>query len=84
MNHRRILAALAVLLPLCSSAAMVAGETGPRTLMVVVITSQSAFGDVEANLNHFEQLIAEAATRGARLVCFPELALVSYSRMALD
>lgn len=40
------------------------------------------FGDVEANLNHFAELIEEAAAKRARLICFPELALTSYSTHA--
>jgi len=48
-------------------------------LTVSVVTSNSQFADVEANLKHFETLVVEAAGRGARLVCFPELALTSYS-----
>lgn len=57
-------------------------EAVPKTLKVAVVTSHSVFGDVAANLDHFEQLIREAATGGARLVCFPELALVGYSTHA--
>jgi predicted amidohydrolase len=50
-----------------------------KTLTVAVVSSQSEFCDVEANLKHFESLIREAKGRGARLVCFPELALMAYS-----
>lgn len=46
---------------------------------MAVVTSASRFGDVQANLAHFEQLIAEAAAAGTRLVCFPELVLTGYS-----
>jgi hypothetical protein len=58
-------------------------ETSPRdevkTLTVAVVSSHSQFCDVEANLKHFEWLIKEAKGQGARLVCFPELALMAYS-----
>jgi len=50
-----------------------------QTLEVAVISSKSQFCDVEANLEHFEKLTRRAAERGARLVCFPELALTSYT-----
>ena len=49
------------------------------TLTVAVVSQRSVFGDVDANLAHFTTLIEEAQARGARLICFPELALVSYS-----
>jgi predicted amidohydrolase len=58
-------------------------ETSPgievKTLAVAVVSSHSVFCDVEANLKHFESLVQEAKGRGARLVCFPELALMAYS-----
>jgi len=58
-------------------------ETSPgdevKTLTVAVVSSHSDFCDVEANLKHFEVLIKEAAGKGARLVCFPELSLMAYS-----
>lgn len=50
-----------------------------KTLTVAVISSRSRFCDVAANLRHFETLIKKASSRGARLVCFPELALSSYT-----
>jgi predicted amidohydrolase len=50
-----------------------------KTLTVAVVSSHSEFCDVEANLKHFESLIEEATGKGARLVCFPELALMAYS-----
>jgi predicted amidohydrolase len=62
---------------------LLADETSPgdevKTLTVAVVSSHSEFCDVEANLKHFESLIREAKGRGARLVCFPELALMAYS-----
>ena len=54
-----------------------AGEN--QTLAVAVLSSRSVFGDVDANIKHFERLTKEAAARGARLVCFPELALTAYA-----
>ena len=58
-------------------------ETSPgdevKTLTVAVVSSHSEFCNVEVNLKHFESLIKEAARKGARLVCFPELALMAYS-----
>jgi predicted amidohydrolase len=58
-------------------------ETTPdgevTTLTVAVVSSNSIFCDVDANLKHFEALTEEAAGKSARLVCFPELALVAYS-----
>jgi len=58
-------------------------ETGTQisdqTLRVAVISSHSQFADVKKNLEHFTALIEKAAAKGARLVCFPELALTSYS-----
>ncbi len=54
-------------------------EERSPTLTVAVVSPRCVFGDVIANLKHFEGLIEEAADKGARLVCFPELALVSYS-----
>jgi predicted amidohydrolase len=82
MDYRRTILALAALLPLAFSLAARGDEATPKSLKVALITSQSVFGDVQANLDHFEQLIGEAAARGARLVCFPELALVGYSTHA--
>jgi predicted amidohydrolase len=61
-----------------------AAETGSaarsaKSLTVAVVSPRCVFGDVRENLNHFASLIEEAAAKGARLVCFPELALTSYS-----
>jgi predicted amidohydrolase len=50
-----------------------------QTLTVAVVSPRCVFGDVNANLRHFTQFIERAAAKGARLICFPELALVSYS-----
>ena len=50
-----------------------------QTLTVAVVSSQSQWGDLDANLAHFASLAARAADKGARLVCFPELSLTSYT-----
>jgi len=54
-------------------------ESEPESLTVAVVSSNSVFCDPNANFKHFESLIREAAGKGARLVCFPELALMAYS-----
>jgi predicted amidohydrolase len=56
--------------------------TPSTELTVAVVSPRCVFGDVEANLNHFTELIEEAAAKRARLICFPELALTSYSTHA--
>ena len=50
-----------------------------KELCVAVVSSMSTFCDVDANLDHFESLVERASGGGARLVCFPELALTSYT-----
>lgn len=50
-----------------------------ETLNVAVVTSKSRYLDVSANVRHFADLVRKAADRGARLVCFPELALSCYT-----
>lgn len=50
-----------------------------KTLRVAIVSSHSRFCDVPANRQHFKELIAQAAKKGARLVCFPELSLMSYT-----
>jgi predicted amidohydrolase len=79
MDNRRVGLLLAAILLLGFPLSARGDEATPSSLTVAVITSQSVFGDIPANLDHFEQLAGEAAARGARLVCFPELALVGYS-----
>lgn len=49
------------------------------TLKAALISPRCVFGDVDANLEHFAELAEKAQKKGARLICFPELALVSYS-----
>jgi len=59
------------------------GELPPdertTTLTVAVVSSHSEFCNVDANFRHFKSLIEDAAGKGAKLVCFPELALMAYS-----
>jgi predicted amidohydrolase len=52
------------------------------SLTVAVVSPRCLFADVEANLDHFTGLIEEAVAQQARLICFPELALTSYSTHA--
>ena len=54
-------------------------NTSEVTLKVAVVSSRSVFADADANFEHFAELIEQAVKNDARLVCFPELALVSYS-----
>ena len=49
------------------------------SLKVAVVSSRSRFCDIEGNIRHFTGLARKAAARGARLICFPELALTSYT-----
>jgi predicted amidohydrolase len=56
-----------------------AQASAPNTLTVAVVSPRCVFADVSANLTHFTELVEKARAKGARLVCFPELALVSYS-----
>src|SRR5688572_19236907 len=58
------------------------GQAAPPsagTLTVAVVSPRCVFGDVEANLKHFTTFVEEANAKGARLVCFPELALTAWS-----
>ena len=48
-------------------------------LKVAVVSSRSRFCDIEQNLKHFRIIIKEASSQGARLICFPELALSGYT-----
>ncbi len=80
MRFQHVAMAIAVASTVCAAKG---DEASPgdeaKTLTVAVVSSHSEFCDVEANLKHFESLIKEAKGRGARLVCFPELALMAYS-----
>ena len=75
-------AAIAVILALAATGSQ-GGETSPlgdaTALKVAVVSSNSVFCDPDANPEHFESIIKDAAAQGARLVCFPELALMAYS-----
>ncbi len=50
-----------------------------KRLTVGVVSSHSRFCDVEANFTHFTAITRRLSNRGARLICFPELALTSYT-----
>lgn len=51
----------------------------PRaTLRVASVQMESAPGDAKANFRKIEAFVAEAATRGARLVLFPECVITGY------
>lgn len=50
-----------------------------KFLKTAVVASRSRFLDTEYNLNHFEEIIKEASYKGARFICFPELAVSSYT-----
>lgn len=80
---RTVSVVLLFVLPLLAAAQVDAGESqessDPRTLTVAVVSPRCVFGDVDANLVHFTELTEQAQGKGVRLVCFPELALVSYS-----
>ena len=68
------------LIPIAQTAAEPTDAESPQqTLRVAVVSPRCEFADVDANLKHFTKLIEQAAAKGARLICFPELALVSYS-----
>lgn len=50
-----------------------------KRLTVAVVSPRAKFCDLQANLEHFATWVRKAADKGARLVCFPELALTSYT-----
>ena len=50
-----------------------------KQLTVGVVSSHSRFCDVETNFTHFTAITRRLSNRGARLICFPELALTSYT-----
>ena len=50
-----------------------------QKLKVAVISSKSKFCDIDGNLTHFNLLIQKASSKKAKLICFPELALSSYT-----
>jgi predicted amidohydrolase len=78
--ERPCLALTMALLMAGSVAAAVSHVEAPEpTLKVALVSPRCVFADVNANLAHFTDLIEEAADQEARLICFPELALVSYS-----
>ncbi len=50
-----------------------------KNLKIAVVSSKSRYLNKNHNLAHFEKIIERVAVKGARLVCFPELALMGYS-----
>ena len=76
--------AAAVFIIVASTVCVAQGDdTSPdseaKILTVAIVSSHSEFCDPDANLKHFESFIKEAVGKRARLVCFPELALMAYS-----
>ena len=51
-----------------------------KKIKVAVVASRSEYLNVDANLKHFEEIIANVAKKGVRLVAFPELSLTSYTK----
>ena len=74
-----VLFGIALLIANAVSAEEPATDATEPTLKVAVVSPRCVFADVNANLSHFTKFIEQAAKQDARLVCFPELALVSYS-----
>jgi len=81
MRFRHVAWAIVVVVcTVCSSRGdETSSDTETKTLTVAVVSSNSVFCDPQANLEHFESLTKEAAGKRARLICFPELALMAYS-----
>ena len=50
-----------------------------KHLTVAIVSSHRLFCDVEANFTHFSAITRRLSNRDARLICFPELALTSYT-----
>ena len=61
-NLRAICSAIVLLLPLIATAQDKAGNTSKEaaTLTVAVVSPRCVFGDVNANLAHFTELIEQA------------------------
>lgn len=47
-------------------------------IRIAAVIFNAPLGEVESNLNRMEALIRESCEHGARLVCFPEMALTGY------
>ncbi len=50
-----------------------------KELRIAVVSSESEFLNKENNIKHFEELVKDAKSQDARLVCFPELSIPGYS-----
>ena len=79
MSVRMLLAVTVGFMLASAVSAAEPGDSSAQTLKVAVVSPRCVFADVNANLVHFTEFIEQAAAKDARLVCFPELALVSYS-----
>ena len=47
-------------------------------LNIAAVCMNSPLGEIEKNLERMETFVQEAATRGADLICFPELSITGY------
>jgi predicted amidohydrolase len=47
-------------------------------LKIAVVCMNSPLGEIEKNLERMETFVQEAGTRGADLICFPELSITGY------
>ena len=55
-----------------------------RNVCIGLIQMDCVLGDVAANLDHAEQLIREAAEKGAQMICLPELSTTGYRQDLLQ
>ncbi len=78
MKDRPLPIAVIVLLSLLTTHTISSAENR-TSIKAALVSPRCVFGDVDANLLHFSELAEDAQMKGARLICFPELALVSYS-----
>ena len=54
------------------------GATMMGDLKIAVVCMNSPLGEIEKNLERMETFVQEAETRGADLICFPELSITGY------
>ena len=47
-------------------------------LHIAAVCMNSPLGEIEKNLERMETFVQEAETRGADLICFPELSITGY------
>ena len=50
-----------------------------RTVRVAAVQMSAKLGDIQANLNHANAFVEQAAQKGAQLVVLPELAACGYA-----